>query len=371
MADAQKEYARLRHFKEETAFPPTLEKTLLLKDGPSLERIIPRTILPGLAEVPGEKTLYLYYNIAGQVEPKRIELSRLRGLDIVSVDDPLLGKQPAVKLTYLKSKIDNGKLGHTLEPGPRTVIVTGLYYGTHPQHAEFGESDDIYLEGFDTQYPHQSNRLRRFPFWRIGLYGDQKTLIPDFIKPLYLPVRALREHGKYPENMHRTIKLKNGESLTGIVPRAIMPDFQGVDPSEEKPLMFYYHLPATSSDVFAIPVNQISGLDTVKVNDPQYGECWAIEFKYFKPKLENGQLVQSLEPGKRRVIIRQPIRYGQRVSHESIHAQELPDFYIAGVDIQYADNRERHFPLWRIAGPYGSPEALAATYLSHFDPTKV
>jgi hypothetical protein len=51
-------------------------------------------------------------------------------------------------------------------------------------HRAMGESADYYLEGIDTQYDPavDSNRgLRRFPFWRSGVWGNPVELAREYL----------------------------------------------------------------------------------------------------------------------------------------------------------------------------------------------
>lgn len=123
-------------------------------------------------------------------ETFQVPINEFPGLKIVigdsknhpyEIDGELL-----IEFTYFKK--DN------LEEKPRRVrpteIMFGIYGGTEEEgvgkgvHRALGESADFYLEGIDTQYNPENDGekgLRRFPFWRIGVYGDPEVLAKEYL----------------------------------------------------------------------------------------------------------------------------------------------------------------------------------------------
>lgn len=69
----------------------------------------------------------------------------------------------------------------------QTGIKFGIFGGTEREdvekgsHRAMGESADFYLEGEHTIYPPGENAKRRFPFWRLGVYGSQINLIENYM----------------------------------------------------------------------------------------------------------------------------------------------------------------------------------------------
>jgi hypothetical protein len=92
-----------------------------------------------------------------------------------------------IEITYLK--VD------TMEAVPRRIRPTAIMCGIHgnteqlsaeqgTSHRAMGESADFYIEGHDTQYaPGETgtNDIRRFPFWRIGVWGNPLELRKHFL----------------------------------------------------------------------------------------------------------------------------------------------------------------------------------------------
>lgn len=174
----------------------------------------------------------------------------------------------------------------------------------------------------------------------------------------YKPARHYKEGGSFPDQMQRDIQLKDGV-LEGVVPRVILPGI--IDESGEETLFLYYYQ-AGDPKARRVAIDEIAGMRTVQVlADPEFGNCLAVEFTYYKPKMEGNKLVQFKEETPR-VVIPRRIGYGQHGLHGDI--MEVKEFYIDGPDIKYLDmaSRGRHFPFWR-TGMYGDPEQQVNIYM--------
>lgn len=168
---------------KETDFAINNCVTLPLVDGTSLKNIIPISIAEGLdpdAEKP-QTTLFLMF-LSQENELVEIPISEVQGL---RVSQGLPGSELAGKLlvqaTYYSPK-DGGKM----ENEPRNFQVARICFGIQEKHAEAGETKpDYYLEGPDQQYLLKGNTmgesLRKFPLWRLGVYGQALTQVPNFI----------------------------------------------------------------------------------------------------------------------------------------------------------------------------------------------
>ncbi|MBW7959902.1 hypothetical protein H3C65_00190 [Patescibacteria group bacterium] len=123
-------------------------------------------------------------------ETRQVPIDEFLGLNIVEGDSKKhpheINGEPLIEFKYLKK--DN------LEKEPRRVRPTGIMFGIYGGteeggvekgvHRALGENADFYLEGIDTQYDPKKDGekgLRRFPFWRIGVYGDPEVLAKEYL----------------------------------------------------------------------------------------------------------------------------------------------------------------------------------------------
>lgn len=161
-----------------------LKKDILLKNGQLLKNVIPQAIWESGNE--------LMLTLATDEKSIDKPLRSLMGLEVVKGDS---GEHPfetdgelLVQFNYLK--ID------TLEARPRRIRPAGIKFGIYGEadreayergeHRAMGEDPDYYLEGTDTQYdPAKSPNggFRIFPFWRMGVWGDQLAMAKKFIPP--------------------------------------------------------------------------------------------------------------------------------------------------------------------------------------------
>jgi|SRR3989344_3236547 len=135
----------------------TFTKRNEVKIGP----LIPTNILPGLLKV---KT-FLYLHVTLEEEKLQLMVDSLNGLETTAGQDEYEG-QYLLQFQYFHPKTN------CLEANPRKVLVTDIYYGIHPLHQN--EKPDYYIVGEDSQYSQQPKieRIRNFPFWRVGIYGN-------------------------------------------------------------------------------------------------------------------------------------------------------------------------------------------------------
>ncbi|MFC1653868.1 hypothetical protein ACFL1M_03400 [Patescibacteria group bacterium] len=134
-------------------------------------------ITPYDVKVTNSDVRLLYCDVSG--DEQEISLDLLPGLAIVRSD----GSRPheekgelLVEFTYLNSG------SQEMEESPRRMRVNGIAFGRHEGHPE-NESGDFYLVGEDTQYDPEDSGAgqRRFPFWRMGVYGNPEELMPRFL----------------------------------------------------------------------------------------------------------------------------------------------------------------------------------------------
>lgn len=126
-------------------------------------------------------------------ETRQVLIDEFPGLKTVEGDSENhpyeIDGEPLIEFTYFKINKTEGK--------PRRVrptrIMFGIYGGTEEEgekngvHRALGENADFYLEGIDTQYDPKKDGekgLRRFPFWRIGVYGDPEALAKEYLPQL-------------------------------------------------------------------------------------------------------------------------------------------------------------------------------------------
>lgn len=160
-----------------------LHRTILLKDQRVLDEVVPLAI----AEAGG--TFLLQFSNANK-ELINIDVRNIPGLEVVQGDSAQhpheKDGEPLIEIHYLK--VDN------LETKPRRIRPIGIKVGimgdTNQEslakggHRAMGESADYYLVGHDTQYdPGETGTkdIRHFPFWRLGVYGDQEEQAKQFL----------------------------------------------------------------------------------------------------------------------------------------------------------------------------------------------
>lgn len=158
-------------------------KNLTLKNKKVLIKVVPTEI----GQL-GETLIMKLSTFEGNIlEP----INNFPGLEIVRGDSKLHPHETdgelLIEFTYFK--IDH------MEDKPRRIRPTAIMFGIHGNtdkeslekggHRAMGESADYYLEGLDTQYDPKIDKvggMRRFPFWRIGVWGD-----PTKLTKIYLP----------------------------------------------------------------------------------------------------------------------------------------------------------------------------------------
>lgn len=123
-------------------------------------------------------------------ETRQVLINEFLGLNIVKGDSKNYPHEKdgelLIEFTYFKINKTEGK-SRRVRP---TRIMFGIYGGTEEEgvekgvHKALGENADFYLEGIDTQYDPKKDGekgLRRFPFWRIGVYGDPEELAKKYL----------------------------------------------------------------------------------------------------------------------------------------------------------------------------------------------
>lgn len=117
-------------------------------------------------------------------DPKTGGLSILIGnLSGVHIQGYYDGKYPVVTFLYHKTNAEG-----EFETTPRTVMVTGIYEGEHPDHS--GQGSDIYLHGIQVNDPNDKSGESIIPtmdqptsstntknFALNSIYTDNKTVI--------------------------------------------------------------------------------------------------------------------------------------------------------------------------------------------------
>lgn len=170
-------------------YKPELSE-MTLRDGETkMSNITPFRIVEGRAfdgtEVP-PRTLYLnYIDVKGDVGT--VDINSLPGLAVI--DDPEHGL--LIEFQYLSSK------DQELETKKRRIIPSSIHFGIQGNlralggsrnegHMALSENADFYITGRDIQYDPEKDSgrgIRRFPFWRMGVYGPQVDQ-----KRIFLPI---------------------------------------------------------------------------------------------------------------------------------------------------------------------------------------
>lgn len=183
----------LYHSPQESGFWTDLDvfnRDISLKNGKTLSEVIP----VGVREENGDLVM-VFSTFEGDLTEL---IGNIPGLEVVegnSAENPHeKDGEPLVQINYLK-------VG-AMEVKPRRIRPTTIKFGIHgdteqvsaergSSHRAMGESADFYLEGHDTQYdPGEDGNadIRRFPLWRIGVWGDQQQMADVFLpKPQGAP----------------------------------------------------------------------------------------------------------------------------------------------------------------------------------------
>jgi hypothetical protein len=167
--EQHKQYSRMKDLIRSGETPvPALGLTLM--GGETLPNVTPYAIVerPDETSRVGDNTLYLYYLDAAK-KAHRIPVNEVNGLSVARGEGEYGGKL-LVQFTYFRP----GEHSDADETKQRQVLVGDLYYGVHPNHQKFAETEDFYFAGEDSQYAHkpQVDRQRNFPLWRLKVYGD-------------------------------------------------------------------------------------------------------------------------------------------------------------------------------------------------------
>lgn len=147
------------------------KRDIQLKNGQRLEAVVPIGV-----KTENNSLVMVLSTFEGNItEP----IDNLPGLKIVkgNSQNHLYESDEELLIEFTYYKLDK------LEAKPRRIRPTRLMFGIYGDtekesvdkgvHRALGESADYYLEGIDTQYNPVEDKLkglRRFPFWRIGLW---------------------------------------------------------------------------------------------------------------------------------------------------------------------------------------------------------
>ncbi len=158
-----------------------LKRDLSLKDGQLLKNVVPQ----GISKL-GEELVMTLFSDSGIIHQP---VNNLMGLEVVignSKERPFeTDGELLVQFHYLKKG--------TMEEAPRRIRPAGIMFGINGEtsrdayekgeHRAMGEDPDYYLEGTDTQYDPTTSPnggFRIFPFWRMGVWGDQLEKAKEF-----------------------------------------------------------------------------------------------------------------------------------------------------------------------------------------------
>ncbi len=166
-------YSRVKDILK-TGEKPSAPMWLRLKNGQRLSDITPYTVIERTRPSPENtpvRTLVLYYlDTWGRADSIRV--ADIEGLNVTEGTGDYAGRL-LLEFSYAKF-LGTDMHSDYLEEQPRKVLVTELAYGVHGAHIDQQENPDFYVVGEDTQYSSkpQSERIRRFPLWRIDqVYG--------------------------------------------------------------------------------------------------------------------------------------------------------------------------------------------------------
>lgn len=155
---------------------PKSSLPILLKDGTKLSRVTPRAFFTTSSEEPDKKslTISMLYEDENN-KPSTINTDRISGLKVVAD-----GNGVYIETTYFRPP------ENTFESKPRLLKIKDITHGIHPNHAKVHEAPDFYIVADDKKYLDQGKSgeeaERSFPFWRLGIYGDPKT-VQKFFQP--------------------------------------------------------------------------------------------------------------------------------------------------------------------------------------------
>lgn len=169
-------YAPIRGFASKELPHPKTSGPILLKDGTELSGVTPRAFFASPSPGQDKKTLTmdLLYEDANN-KTAVINADKIRGLKVITE-----GKDVFIEATYYRPP------ENILEVRSRLLKVKDIMYGIHPNHAKVHEKPDFYIVADDKKYLDEGktgkDAERSFPFWRLGIYGDPKT-VQKFFQP--------------------------------------------------------------------------------------------------------------------------------------------------------------------------------------------
>ena len=182
---SSEQIANLYHSPQEAGYwtdKGAFNRNINLKNGKILEEVVPI----GVKRLKNTLVMELSSFEGDIYEP----IDNFLGLKVVDGDSRLhpYEKDGELLIQFIYYKID-GK-----EDKPRRIRPSAIMFGIHGDtekasmekggHRAMGESADYYLEGTDTRYDpkaDKSNSLRRFPFWRSGVWGDSVELAKKYL----------------------------------------------------------------------------------------------------------------------------------------------------------------------------------------------
>lgn len=178
------EYASVyEHLANNPDFANENNVTFNLYDGSQLKNIVPLTIVETTLNggAPNNTTLMLYYLDSGG-SICEIPIDRVCGLRVsVGLQNSPFPGRLLVQGDYLSSR-DNQP-----EKDPRNFKFIQFDFGIHENHAKVGETKpDYYMVGYEQKYLLKNEALedsvRRYPLWRLGVYGQALAQLPNFIQ---------------------------------------------------------------------------------------------------------------------------------------------------------------------------------------------
>ena len=149
--------------------------SVTLRSGEEISNITPYAVVE--KQLGGSRNLFVYY-LDDLKRAGKVNVNDLPGLNVIEEDGQLL-----VEFQYLSSKSQELETNDDKTPKLRRIKVNGIAFGVQGSaesgHLALGEKPDFYFTGEDVQYP--QDRQRRFPWWRMGVYGPQEELVKEFM----------------------------------------------------------------------------------------------------------------------------------------------------------------------------------------------